>query len=138
MKMRSAFDDFVEGTLGALPSLWQKLEFVASLRTEDGRYEHWGMTQTYGERAAHETIARAHTEVFARILATPIQHLFLDANTAQAEDGGTILSHCDEQQNNPKLLPRNLAGADPRHLSLILRTLSLLARSRGASTHRVA
>jgi hypothetical protein len=138
MTMQSAFDDFVVGTLGALPSLWQKLEFVASLRADDGRYEHWGMVHTYGQRAADEAIARAHTEVFARILATPIQQLYLDANTAQAEDGGTILSHCDDQQTNRKLLPKNLAGADERHLNLILRTLSLLACSRAVASHQGA
>lgn len=134
MKLRSAFDDFMRGTLAALPSVWQKIDFLGTLRTDAGRYEHWGMEHVYGERAAQDAIAKAHSEVFTEILSTPIQQLLAEASQVEAEQGGTFLSHCNQERRNPRLIPEDPGGGEGRHLAFILRTLSLLARSRAKSS----
>lgn len=137
MKLRTAFDDFMQGTLAALPNLWQKLEFLGSLRTADGGYEHWGMTYVYGEAKAEETMRRSHTEVFLQLLATPLDRLFEEAANSESESGGMALRHFGEYQHNSKLLPPDLDGGDVQHFQFILRTLALLS-ARASARHRAA
>lgn len=137
MKLGSTFDDFLR-SLGALPNLWDKIAFLASLRAEGGGYEHWGMAHVYGQREADAAIAKAHTETFVQLLTTSIQQLGAEAAIAEAEPSANLISQRAGFKTVSNLIPGDLAGGEPRHLQLILRTVSLLARSRTTSTRRVA
>jgi hypothetical protein len=52
-------------TLEAIPTLFGRLAYMASLRTgEAGRYQHYGIAQRLGEDGAHELLAESHNEIF--------------------------------------------------------------------------
>ena len=66
MTLLSALEDLLTKTLGALPGLFAKLEYLASLR-EDGRYAHWGLTHVYGEVSATRALVDAHALVSSEV-----------------------------------------------------------------------
>lgn len=129
MANRSASDDFKQITLRALPHLWEKLEFLASMRSELGTYQHWGLSQIYGQDEAETAISAAHDELFLQALSTPIQDLWADALRSELSDGNAFSTHVEQLQLNEQIIPRNVDGGACEHLDFILHVLCLLARS---------
>ncbi len=124
MKLFSAFEDFVRTTLGSVPGELRRLRFLASMRNKD-RYEHWGLSRTYGEEAAQRAINDAHAETFERTLTTPLPKVYQDevSNTGREPDP------LGKDTPVQLLLPTDLRGGSPRHLGLIVRIVGLLKRS---------
>jgi hypothetical protein len=128
MTLLSAYEDFVERSLGALKGNWARFNFVAGLRGESLEYEHWGMEQTHGPQAARKAMAEAHEELLERILETPLPLLEEEFDGVTAES----LSKSKPEQ----LLPANASSASREHFRYVLTALTLLAESR--STHQAA
>ena len=70
-----AVEDLKNRTLRALPTLLEKLAYVCSLRSEDGRYSHWGLVQAYGEQKAQDAIAEVHASMATEMVRTPIREV---------------------------------------------------------------
>lgn len=121
MKLLGALDDFVNETLAQIPSRLGKLRFIAEMRNH-GRYEHWGMSRTYGDDIAQRAMAEAHADVFEKALTTPVPTLAEeDANPGQ--ESKPLLMYLEDG------LPSDLRGSTQRHFKWILRVVELLHRS---------
>ena len=65
MTLKSALQDLKETTLAAVSGLLGKLAYLASLRTVEGRYEHWGMQAVHGPESSERALKTAHGEIVA-------------------------------------------------------------------------
>jgi len=75
MPLRSAVEDFVQVTLGAVSGVWQRFVVVASLKRSRPEYHHWGLERTHGKDAAQKAMQSAHQDVFLELLRTPISEV---------------------------------------------------------------
>lgn len=70
---RAVVRDFTVTTLAAIPNLYGRLTYIASLRDlSSGRYEHAGLAAIYPEQAVQEALECCHFEIFQKILETPL------------------------------------------------------------------
>jgi hypothetical protein len=70
---RRIIQDFTTTTLAAIPSLFGRLMYLASLRDlSSGRYEHAGLFALHPEEAVQQALVKCHEEVFERILETSL------------------------------------------------------------------
>jgi hypothetical protein len=70
---RMVVRDFASTTLAAIPNLFGRLIYVASLRDlSSGKYEHAGLAALYPPEAIQEALECCHHEIFDRILETPL------------------------------------------------------------------
>lgn len=129
MPLFTAYEDFVNRTIGTLKGTWEKLAFMSGLRSEKGGYEHWGLEYTYGPKAANCAIARTHSEVFQKVLETPIPTLFGEFKT---EEGKPLNGGPDPD----RMIPDERNGCLPDHFRYVHSALTLLADTH--STRRAA
>ena len=131
MTLLAPFEDFVLRTLGVLPALWSKLDYVAGLRQADGGYAHWGLERTHGPMAARAALPRAHQELFLEVLRTPLAKLAGDAERAAAQqDQNSVAYLAQLSARGAVMLPDNRAGGSVEHFTLVLDALSILAQDR--------
>ena len=65
--------DFTATTLAAIPNLYGRLIYIASLRDlSTGTYEHSGLAALYSPEVIQEALECCHHEIFQRILETPL------------------------------------------------------------------
>ena len=139
MTLLSASEDFLATTLASLPGAWGKLQYLSSLRTEDGGYGHWGLNRLHGEAAVKRALGEAHREVFLEILRTPLAPLLEEARLSAAEQEMEAASYLRQLSNGSKaLLPGELGGGLEPHFSSVLKALSKLAQARSNATRRAA
>jgi hypothetical protein len=120
MALFSAHDDFVSRSLSPLAGVWERLIYVAGLRNSSGRYEHWGLTQTHGRSEAQKAMAQAHSDLFQKTLATPIQEL-------------QPLSRTSNSALRDKLVPADMKGCSRQHMEYVLEALRLLSETEQVS-----
>jgi hypothetical protein len=66
---RGPVSDLWRNTLSQIPSVFGRLIYLSSLRgLNSGAYEHHGLSQRFGQRAANEALKRSHQDVFAEWL----------------------------------------------------------------------
>jgi hypothetical protein len=126
----SPFDDFKKRTLAAIDGVWAKLVYVTKLRAKNGRYEHWGHNRTYGEMNSQAALGQAHSELYLQVLRTPLRDLINDLGS---NGPGEPLKEFSDA-----MVPANLEGGSPRHLSSVVLAVELLDAARQASTHSTA
>ncbi len=80
--IRKAKDDFQGRTLAALPTLLEKLAYICSLQTPEGKYEHWGLSRVFGEGPAQEAIGAAHAETAAELTRLPVREIYREMLSA--------------------------------------------------------
>ena len=136
---RSAFQDLLERTLQTVGTVWGKFHYVAALRDDAGRYEHWGFVRTHGELSAQAAFAQAHSELFNQILRAPLSELLEDIESAANEFSVST----DEfikgiRQAAKQAIPQNLAGGTRAHFNSVLDALSLVHLARKNSVHQAA
>jgi hypothetical protein len=79
LRNRIVVRDFTSTTLAAIPNLFGRLIYIASLRDlSSGNYEHAGLAALYTPEAIQEALECCHHEIFNRLLETPL--------TVQGED----------------------------------------------------
>ena len=122
----SPFEDFKKRTLPAIDALWAKFLYVAGLRSQDGRYEHWGHGRVHGYENSQLALAQIHSELYLEVLRTPLRNLTQEWNGAETAEVAITA---------PKLMvPRDLLGGSPRHLNSVALAVRLLSADRQAST----
>jgi hypothetical protein len=90
LRNKGVVQDFTATTLAAIPNLFGRLTYIASLRDlSSGKYEHAGLAALYSPEAVQEALACCHYEIFQRVLETPL--------AVQAED----LRECLEGMAGP-------------------------------------
>jgi len=118
MTFRSAASDFEETTLAALPTALARLEYLASLRTPAGEYEHWGLAKVYGEQEAERVLRVAHQEAVDAVLQRPMRELY-----EQAGEGPAVF-----EREARELLPQPVRGVRCAHFNLIWDVIASVAR----------
>jgi len=67
---RSAASDLWRNTLSQIPSVFGRLVYLASLRnSNNGAYEHCGLSLVFGEDEANRALREGHVDVFTEWLA---------------------------------------------------------------------
>ena len=137
MGIRTPLEDFVKNTLGAVPGYWQKLLYFGELRKDSPRYDHWGMNRRYGTAASVSAMSAAHTDVFLRILRTPLRKLLEDLRTSAEPQNRTEEEYVERlRENREEILPGDDGGGTTRHFDVTLRTLESLIRSARPEDHQ--
>ena len=137
---RRVIQDFTSSTLAAIPSLFARLTYLASLRDlSSGHYEHGGLTAVYPEKAVQQALEQCHEEIFERILETPLAVQERDLKALlQGMQGGlqAAVSHWRKLEAYRTLLPfespdylKELFCSNIRALLEILEQDCLMARS---------
>jgi hypothetical protein len=140
MTLKSALRDLKETTLGAVSGLLGKLAYLASLRREHGRYEHWGMESVYGQGSAQRALKTAHTEMLTGVLRTPLASLLEDLDESRSRSGLSAEVYVDWMRRHfEDLLPdsRQKTPASS-HLNSALLALSSLERNRECATRSIS
>jgi len=91
--MTGATEDFKKRSLGALPTLLERLAYICSLQTDRGTYEHWGLSRSFGSRMAYEAIFKAHTETALELIRVPIRELYKEFQEAVGRQEGPQVLH---------------------------------------------
>jgi hypothetical protein len=106
---RRVIHDFTSTTLAAIPSVFARLTYLASLRDlSSGRYEHAGLTAVYQQEAVQQALEHCHEEIFERILESPLeeQERDLRAHLEGMESGLCVaVSHWRKLEAYRTLLP---------------------------------
>ena len=139
MPYLSASEDVLSTTVASLPGAWGKLHYLSGLRTENGEYDHWGLTRLHGKAAVQRAFREAHRDVFLEILRTPLAPLFEEVILSAADqemDAVTYISRLSARWQ--ALLPPDRAGGLEAHFSSVLKALSKLAQARSSATRRAA
>ncbi len=128
-----AAEDFKKRTLGALPTLVEKVAYICSLQTGSGGYVHWGFTRAFGNRPTQEAIYAAHMETSANLIQVPVREIYQEYQEA------VVRSQSDFLDPNSFVLkaPVNGDGLLSAHLHLVQESVVALARQE-STTHQVA
>jgi hypothetical protein len=106
---RRIIQDFTTTTLAAIPSVFARLTYLASLRDlSSGRYEHAGLWALYRQEAVQQALEQCHEEIFERILETPLseQERDLKVYLETMQDGLCVaVSHWRRLEAYRALLP---------------------------------
>ncbi len=135
MLFLSAFEDFVNRTVPAVPTLLGRLGYVMGLRRGD-LYHHWGLARMHGEQPASEAIAHAHTQIWLEVLRTPLPELVSQLHAVSEEERQKWLQEL--RAGWTQAVPQDRAGGVPAHLSSILEAIAALSAAAPASTRRAA
>jgi hypothetical protein len=138
MRLLSPIDDFLSNTLSSLGSLLDRLEYVAGLQS-GGKYQHWGLSRTYGEQTAHEVIEEVHRFNYLETLRSPLKVLTDEVSRGAAQKGLDEASYVrDLSAVSPKLAPSKPTGGSAKHLESVLVALLKLVQNRKRATRRAA
>ena len=140
MPLFSASEDFARRTLSAISGLLSRLAYMTSLRDEQGNYHHWGLARTHGDAAAAEAMRRAHMEVLAEVLRTPLSQLMREVEDPQQVAPGVPQVVLKESAPLQSIAPAGAQTATRSHAQATILALCALqdARNRRQTTHPAA
>jgi len=140
MTLKSALQDVKETTLAGVSGLLGKLVYLASLRRDQGRYEHWGMELIHGTESSERAWKAAHSEVIAGVLRTPLPELLEDLKESSCGSGITAPAYIEKMRDNLSgLLPgERVDSPAASHLNSVLLALSCLEQNRVRATRSIS
>lgn len=140
MTLKSALRDLKETTLGAVSGLLGKLAYLAALRREHGRYEHWGMESVYGVESSQRALKTAHSEMLNGVLRAPLPSLLEDLEQSRSRSGFSARLYLDWMRDHfEDLLPDSRQNTPASsHLNSVLLALSSLERNRENATRSIS
>lgn len=121
MRFRSAKDDFCSTSLAVLPGPLEQLDYLATLRNDEGAYEHWGLERSHGREAVQEALREAHAEVVGKVLRLSLPELWEEGVRRPASLRVFL-------RPAGKLLPPNIDALRAAHFSLVAGALSAALR----------
>jgi hypothetical protein len=120
-----ASEDFKQRSLGALPTLLEKLAYICSLQTVEGEYRHWGLARTHGDRPAQRAIMTAHVETAAELVQSPIREIYREYQEALRRPEAPQVFQAESLVLNAPLSDDGLLSS---HLRLLQDSVQALAR----------
>jgi hypothetical protein len=132
MRFRSAKEDLHETTLAALRGRLERLEYLAGLRRESDRYEHWGLMRVYGEAPVQGVLREAHVDVMDAVLRTPMAQVYQEAEQREAEPGAAEQQVVIFERPAEELLPPGADTLRAAHFSLVWDAMASVARRRAS------
>jgi hypothetical protein len=127
-KLSEAFEDFLKRSVEPLETKWERVLFTSHLRRKEEPYRHWGMEQTYGEKAAREAIGQAHLEVVKDLLATGTSNTLADLEAYTAKAKTMPEQVMESLLTGSEALPPLLSKPEVAHLAVELETLRALTK----------
>lgn len=121
----SAVEDFKKRSLGALPTLLEKLAYICSLQTVNGSYEHWGLNHVFGHRLAQDAILRAHAETAVELIRVPLRELYDEYQQAVGRSEGSHVLRGEDFILKAPVSGDELLSA---HLRLLQNSVAAVAR----------
>lgn len=136
MTLKSALQDLKDTTLAAVSGLLGKLAYLASLRQEQGRYRHWGMSMVHGPESSERALKAAHAEVVTDVLRTPLASLVEDLHESSQNSGVPADVYVEQMRGQfDVLLPGERKDAPAAsHLNSVLVALSELEKAQQRAT----
>lgn len=122
---RNAVEDFKERSLGALPTLLERLAYICSLETEAGAYDHWGLKRVFGSRSAQDAILKAHTETAMELIRVPLRDIYREYQEAVARPEGPQVLDPESLVLKAPLNGDELLSA---HLDLVQSSIAAVSR----------
>jgi|SRR5581483_4720808 hypothetical protein len=140
MTLKSALQDIKETTLSAVSGLLGKLSYLASLRSAQGRYQHWGMETIHGREAAERALKAVHGDVLAGVLRTPLADLETDLAEASKPAGmaGADYVQAMREHFDDLLPPGRRETPAGSHLNSVLLALLKLEKNRERATRSIS
>jgi hypothetical protein len=129
-----ASEDFKRRTLGALPTLLEKLAYICAIQTSEGRYEHWGLSRVFGADAAQKAILEAHAETAVELARSPLREIYKDMLEIM---DGPLGQDVMKPESFVLKTPANGDELLSAHLRLIQDSVAALAQHENKA-HRVA
>jgi len=128
MTLKSAIQDVQDRTLRAVTGALAKLQYLVSLRNQDGSYSHWGLERVHGEAATQNALKDAHRGVVSSILRTELRNLFRDLQetSASEKEAADLLDHL---QASSQIAPAKPGAGSVRHLNSVLHALARLVKN---------
>lgn len=123
-------DDFKKYTLQALPTLIEKLAYISSLQSEDGRYTHWGLSRIFGDHKAQKAIRTVHSELALEALRLPLRSFYQEYRTAAEHTVQPQLLEPESLRFNAPASDDELLSA---HLQVVQKSLVAVAAQAIAS-----
>jgi hypothetical protein len=123
--MTSAAEDFKKRSLGALPTLLERLAYICSLQTDRGSYQHWGLSRSFGSRLAHDAILKAHGELALELIRVPIRDIYKEFQEAVGRQEGPQVLHPESFVLRAPVSDDGLLSA---HLHLLQDSVAAVAR----------
>ena len=132
----SAFEDIKTRTLAKIQGLLPKLLYLAELRDEDGSYQHWGHARIHGESASQAALARAHAELYAQLLRTPIPDLVVGGSEETFREWRSQVARLLELKS--KVVPCDSNNWSILHFNSVVLALRMLSAADTGSTRQAA
>ena len=131
----TAAEDFKKRSLGALPTLLERLAYICSLQTGSGGYVHWGFTRAFGNRPTQEAIYAAHMETSLELVHVPVREIY-----KEYLEGMTRSGSAEFLNPNSFVLkaPVNGDALLSAHLHLLQESVVALAQQEQSGPHQVA
>ncbi len=106
---RRIIHDFTVTTLAAIPGMFARLTYMATLRDLScGSYEHAGLQALYPKTAVQQALEHCHIELFERILEMPLEAQERDLRECLAGMQGelrTVTQHWQSLETYRVLMP---------------------------------
>src|ERR1700722_3566693 len=136
MTLKSALQDLKETTLAAVSGLLGKLAYLASLRSSQGRYQHWGLEAVHGPESSERALKTAHAEIMTGILPSPLASLDSDLDQPTSAGGFAEQVYVEKlSERFEDLLPGGRKDSPAAsHLNSVLVALSSLQKNRERAT----
>jgi len=138
MRLRSAYDDLMERTMGAVSGILGRLRFLGSIQSSRNEYEHWGLERTYGKEPARCAIRKAHTEALLEELSTPIAALWSEGISAAERENMPATDYARSLATLINCVPGELCGGSEKHHQYVIMSLVLLFQTHGLTTRQAA
>jgi len=124
---RGAVSNLWRNTLSQIPSVFGRLVYISSLRNaNNGRYEHHGLAQIFGEEDANKALKKSHVQIFSEWLTFNLEQQTRDLE--QYLDGlpdprAMVLDTWIKLSPYRNLIPASVRGVERR---LYIRDLTTL------------
>jgi hypothetical protein len=138
MPLLSALEDFIQRSLSALPSTWERLVFVSELREGQANYRHWGLEQKFGEVNARGAIAEAHSNLIEEMTSARLSELWTEARQAAESKACIPSEYLNGLVKSEDAVPQDLKGVPPEHFAFVVTNLYRVARFHSAPSHLAA
>lgn len=127
MALQSAYDDLRLRTLAKIEGTWGKLNYLAKLRSPEGRYEHWGFERAHGSSSAQQAFASVHEDLAGTILRSKLSALREDLDHSSEAAGISPISYASSLgERLGQVVPADFPKWSELHLLSVLKTLSIL------------
>jgi hypothetical protein len=126
--MRNALND-ISRSMQALPDFFARLLYLASLRDQEGKYQHWGLQREYGPERTAEAYERIHRAAYESLLETSFSELMEVLKDHCAQKGAADQQIIEWLLLESAVKPAGIEPHSAMHFSYVLASLLALSQS---------